>query len=100
MIAALSKFPLPSDTFDRPQTSIAHRLDDASDADIHNLVEGYRAETEVINEGYQSFERWWLSIDERERGRRDARALWNAYRAGWLAMARELGQLPPAAGFA
>lgn len=100
MTAALSEFVRLCDTFARPQKSIAHRLSDATDADIRNLVEGYRAESEVIDEGYQSFERWWLSMDQRERGRRDARSLWSAYRAGWLAMARELGQLPPTAGTA
>ncbi|MCW5711303.1 hypothetical protein [Shinella sp.] len=97
MTAVLSKLSKPSDIKDgylRPQASRAHRFDDASDADIRNLVEGYRSEAEVIADAEASFDAWWAKVDGVSKLGLDGFALWRAYKAGWVSMAREVGQLP------
>jgi len=76
--------------------SIAHRLADPTDAEIRNKVEGYHAEAEVIAEAARSFGDWWESLGHVARCEMDGDTSWRSYCAGWLSMARELGQLPPA----
>ncbi|ANH05016.1 hypothetical protein [Shinella sp. HZN7] len=83
-------------TYKRPGRSVAHWLDGATDADIRNLVEGYRTEAEVIAEAERSFDAWWGKVDEVSRLGLDGFSLWRAYKAGYLSMARETGQLPSA----
>lgn len=86
MIRFMSDTNTPSDIKNgrmRLQVSVATRLDTPSDAEIRNKVEGYRTEAEVIAEAALSF--CEQQVDPGQ---------WQAYRAGWLSMARERGQLP------
>lgn len=101
MTGALSKLSPASDrltAYSRPGMSIAHRFDDASDADIRNLVEGYALEGEVSDVGETRFEAWYdetfLADPEALDDRHYRAALCAAFVSGWLSMARELGQLP------
>jgi hypothetical protein len=79
----------------RPNVSTARRLDDATDAEIRNKVEGYRTEAEVIAEAERSFDAWWGRVPETTRIFMDGFQMWRSWKAGWLSMAREVGQLPP-----
>lgn len=72
----------------------AARGETPSDADVRNLVEGYRTEAEVVAEAETSFNIWWNGIDEGARYGMDGFAMWRAYKEGRLSMARELGRLP------
>lgn len=101
MSGVLSKLSPLSDRlagYSRPATSVAHRFDGASDADIRNLVEGYALEGEVSDVGETRFEAWYdetfLADPEALDDRHYRAALRAAFVSGWLSMAREVGQLP------
>lgn len=78
----------------RLAVSVAHLLADVSDAEVRNKVEGYRAEADVVTDAERAFDAWWSRIPEGDRIRMDGFQMWRSWKAGWLSMAREIGQLP------
>lgn len=86
MMQFVSEHNTPSDIKNgklRLQVSVATRLDNPTDGEIRNKVEGYRTEAEVIADAALSFCDQVADPGE-----------WQAYRLGWLSMARERGELP------
>lgn len=55
------------------------------------------AEMQAIAKAEEHFDVWWRGLNFERQAGMDTLSAWRAFKAGWLSMARELGNLPLAA---
>lgn len=77
----------------RSTLSIARPFPDNFDEEIRNAVEGFASELAVAEAGERSFSRWWeqAAITDLQQSHHLSRS---AFISGYVAAARDRGQLP------